>query len=356
MIHVSVSNQIIITGLPELLAEKVRKSLTIENKEFFKMQRMGIRVPLEFKYYKDAKDGSLVIPRGCFGRIQAFLSLVGEECEWQVDLVSLKSAKYPSTVELRDYQKVIVDNIVDKRPAQGIINSSTGSGKTVMALEIINNLQLSGTVVTPNTVILEQFKSECEKFYDFTPAIIDAKHKEIGPLTIATFQSLMANEELLDKLATNTSVLIIDEAQGIVSKERMRVLKAFRPSHLFALTATNARTDSKGPAIEFLLGKEIAHHEATALNPVVEVVRTQVEIPMYAEYHRMVEAMVENKSRNTLIAGLVIGEVLQGRKVLVLTKRIAQYKNVQAILPKTDGIFFIDSDDPERNELLKGLK
>ena len=66
--------------------------------------------------------------------------------------------------------------------------------------------------------------------------------------------------------------------------------------------------------------------------------------------------MVENKSRTKLLAGIVLGELLQGRKILVLTKRIKMYENVREILPEMDGVYFIDSKDPERDELLKGFK
>lgn len=357
MITIHVANQITVDGLPENLAEKVQKSLTIENKEFFKMQRLGIRVPLEFKYWKTDKNSALIIPRGCLGRIKRFLGANNVAVEWTEELVKNKRARHPSIgLELRDYQKQIVDGIVDKRPTEGIINSSTGSGKTIMALEVINGLQLSATVVTPNTVMLEQFISECEKFYGFTPAVIDSKRKEVGPLTIATFQSLMSNEELLERVASQTSVLIIDEAQGIVSKERRRVLKAFRPAHLFGLSATPERGDGKTEAINFLLGQEIAKYEATMCTPTVEIVRTNEELPMFADYHRMVEAMVESKSRNKLIAGLVVGEVLAGRKVLVLTKRIKHYVNLAEILPPNPGYHFIDAADPFRNRLLHDLK
>mgnify|MGYP001558306453 FL=1 len=277
-VKIEVSNQITITGLPLKYEESVKKSLTFANRDFFKMQKMGIRTPSEYKYWKASKDGSLIIPRGCLMRLKAFLEKVGESCQWQVDLVSIPAIFPPRTGDLRAFQSEIVDKVVNGKCTEGLIVASTGSGKSLVALEIIQRLALSSTIIVPNTVLLEQFKGECEKFFNFTPSLIDADHKEIGKLTIATWQSLGSNDALLARLVANTSVLIIEEAHGVVSTERKRTLKEFKPSYLMGITATPERSDALGPAIELLLGKPLAQYEATQCTPTVEVIRTNVDI------------------------------------------------------------------------------
>lgn len=361
MITVQVSNTIQITGLDVQYSNALKKALTIPNLEFAKFQNMGIWAPRDFKYWKEPKDqpGVLEIPRGTHTRLLSYLDaskVAYELVDGSVDKYAFQGYERQKTVVLRDFQKAIVDKIVASRPSEGIIVSSTGSGKTVIGLEIIHKFSLSATILVTNSVLLDQFISEAEKFYGLKAARIDGKSKEIGNLTVSTFQSLMRNDELLQRLAEHTSLLIIDEVQGIVSKEREKVLKAFAPKHLLGLTATPSREGSLTPAIFFLCGHPLVDHQMAQAQPEIEVVRTGVPIPMGDSYHRIIDSMVENHSRNKLIAGLVLGEMLQGRKILVLTKRIQHYENLKHFFTNFNGLYFIDSDDANRNDLLGKFK
>lgn len=361
MITIQVANTIQITGLDVSTSNALKKALTIPNLEFDKMQRMNIWAPRDFKYWKEPKDqpGILEIPRGTRTRLLRYLDaskVAYELVNKSVDKSCVQGDKSKHSIVLRPYQEEIVSKIVLNLPSEGILVSSTGSGKSIMALEIVSRLQLASTILVHNTVLLDQFVSEAEKFWGIKASRIDSDHKEIGNLTVATFQSLMANEKLLQELSQQTSLLIIDEIQGIVSRERERVLKAFAPKHLYGLTATPSREGSLTPAIFFLCGHPIAEHQMEQAQPTVEVVRTGAIIPIIDSYPRIIDAMVENHSRNKLIAGLVLGEMLNGRRILVLTKRIQHYNNLKGFFEKFDGLHFIDSDDPERNELLARFK
>lgn len=355
MTQIIVENDIKIEGL--LIANKlaIKKSLTLPNLEYEKMRRMGVWAVREFKFFSEQGE-MLIIPRGCYIRLKKYLATSNIEAEWIVKLIEIPCSQGKSTVVLREYQKEIVDSIVGNLPSEGIIVSSTGSGKTIIALEIIHRLGLSSTILVTNTVLSDQFEGEARLLYSLVPSIINATSKEVGNLTISTFQSLFDNPSLLQRLADNTSVLVLDEVQGCVSKERRKVLSYFKPKHLFGLTATPSRSDSLSPAIEFLCGQPLANYEMEQAQPTVEVIRTDVEIPIIDSYPRIIDAMIANESRNKLICGLAIGEAMTGRKVLVLTKRRLHYENFKHILPDFSGIFFIDSDDEERNTLLAEFK
>lgn len=365
MISIHVSNAITITGLPEAPYKALKASLTIENKEFFKMQKMGVWAPRDFKYWSEPKgtlpgQGVLVIPRGCLTRLMAYVDKLKVAYKVTSNLVDKQVQLWKSTLVLREYQAPIVDNIVLNRPTEGLLCSSTGSGKTLMALEIASRMGLASTILVINSVIADQFVSEAKKFYGIDAARIDGKHKDIGDLTVATAQSLYNNPELLKRLSDNTALLIVDECQTICSPERQKVLKAFHPKHILGLTATDARSDSLGPAIHFLLGHPLVEHQMEQAMPEVEVIRTSAAIPMSDRYDEIITSMVENESRNKLIAGLVIGGVLEGKKTLVLTKRIKHYELLRDKYFSGDihnSLFiFIDSDDKGRNATLAKLK
>jgi superfamily II DNA or RNA helicase len=88
----------------------------------------------------------------------------------------------------------------------------------------------------------------------------------------------------------------------------------------------------------------------------VEVIDSRVFIPIRVNYAEMIDEMIHNDSRNTLISGLALGEILKGRKVLILTKRIEHYKEIRKRLPDSDGILMADSTDEELAERLEELR
>lgn len=262
-----------------------------------------------------------------------------------------------SSLTLRPYQKTIVDNIVDKKPQEGIIFMSTGSGKSIVALELLCQLGLGGTVLVPNTILLRQFESECVTHYGYSPGIVGDGEKVIKRITIAIWQSLRLNPDLLYTLAKQTSVLFVDECQGAVSDKRLETLEKFAPRYLFGLTGTPYRStdDGKTDAISFYFGEVIAEYKETLLKPTIHVINPRVPIAV-DDYPRMIEKMVTNKSRNNCITCYAKAEMMQDRKILILTKRVAHYKEIASLLPQDDRVVQIDSSNKDRHKLLRDLK
>lgn len=255
-----------------------------------------------------------------------------------------------SKITLRDYQTDIVEKIMQAR--EGVVEMSTGSGKTIVGLEIVARHNLTSTILVPNTVLLDQWVSECEKWLGFRPGIISAKEKTIKGVTIATFQSLQANKELLTELAKKTSVLLVDECHGAVTDIKIEMIETFTPKYLFGFTGTLGREDGKGKAITFLFGKEVVKFHLEQLQPSVHVYMTGFNIDV-DEYNIMIDEVVNIVERNQLIAGTAMAESLAGRKVLILTKRREHARNLHEILQAGH---LIDSENKDRNKILQKMK
>lgn len=253
-------------------------------------------------------------------------------------------------IQLRDYQKTLIEQALLHK--EGVISASTGSGKTLIFLEIIFRLKLTATILSPNTTIMQQIAEECRNFYNYDCGLIYAKEKNIKGITVATFQSLFDNADLLRQLADHTSILIIDEAHGCVSRERRKVIEAFRPKYLYGATGSAFRDDGQTEAIFFLLGPIIGSYQGKFYKPEIEFVESDAQIPL-DDYHAMVTKQIANDSRNALIAGLALGEALSGRKVLILTKRVEHAKTLANRLKMA---FLADSSDKERNSMLAKFK
>jgi len=259
-------------------------------------------------------------------------------------------------IKLRDYQETILSNWRKTKPSEGCFDLSVGSGKTIMILQMIKELGVTATILVHTSVILEQFVEEAKKHWGYDLNVVDGQNKRIGPITVASVASLFNNPQLLAELVANTSALFVDEAHLYVSDKRVEVVEAFRPSYIYGFSGTFQREDAQGPAIHFYFGNILETYEATMINPVVEAIDSKEFIPVDINYATIIDSMVENDSRNTLIAGLAFGEAMQGRKVLVLVKRILHYQKIREKLPKGDTIIMAESDDDDLGEKLQLLR
>jgi len=359
MITLHISNKIKLSGLPPNVEVHLKKTLTLPNPMYYKMLNLGKRVypsMMEYKYWAVSPDKNLLVPRGMRERLEIFFQKEGLEYEIVDQTIKDKRREmFQKTVELRDYQVPLVLTALDH--TESLIHVGTGAGKTIIACELFHRTGLTGTVLVPNTILLKQFVGEFKKHYGYTPGIIGDGEKEIKEITVATVQGLMADEKLLQALVAVTGMLIVDECQGFVTKERLRIIESFMPSRIYGLSATPTRSkdDGRTKAIGFYFGNAWVKYETTQMTPKVHAIQTGVEIEA-GEYQRMVETMVRSPERNKLIAGLVIGEAVAGRKILVLTKRIEHYKALQEMLGEREFFHYIDSEDKERNDKLADFK
>lgn len=263
-------------------------------------------------------------------------------------------------MKLRDYQQKIADKILKEKPQEGILYLSTGTGKSVLANYLINKFGLFSTVLVPNTILLKQFIEEYKKWFnvkDEEIGQIGDGIKRLRPITFSTWQSLMTDKNILDLLSKQTSILVVDECQGAVSDGRLEILERFKPKYLFGLTATPMRSkdDGRTKAIEFYFGKIIADYQEKQLLPEVEVLNPRTKIPSL-EYQEMIDIMIKNDDRNDYIAKTAMLEMIVGKKVLILTKRIEHYKKIYEKMPQSPGIVCVDSNNKDRNKMLTEMK
>ncbi len=360
MLELIISNSINLKNYTPEIAKTICDVLTIPNPIYEKIKRItgsAWAAERNFKYWKE-KDNILEIPRGMRGRLLDYLN--SKKIEYKlVDNnyieKNLITSKMLLKSPLKNYQIEAVEKMYKER--EGICEMGTGVGKTLTMLALIKKIGLTACILVPTLPILAQFKREAKDFYGIKVGQIGDGKKELNyDIIISTFQSLSADKELLKQLSLQSSIIILDECQGIPSPERMEILLSFNPKHLFGFTATCLRSDGKTKAIEFLLGKIKHEYAETPLIPQIEVIQTETKLLMSYNYHEIIDDMIANKSRNKLIVGLIIGQILEGRKVLVLTKRIEHYQNLRKLLPTdSDQYVYIESDDKDREEKLAML-
>lgn len=363
MISIKLSNDLLATGVDNKTLVAAKQTLAIKNPTYEKVCRISnsrFAAQEYFKYYKMSKDGlTIKMPRGFYGRFKAYLDRERLNYEVQTDFVNIRnkeSWQWPE-VTLRDYQEKLMADAVNH--TEGVLDASTGSGKTVMACWLARHFGMTTTILVPNTVIQGQFVLEFKKWFNYDVGVINGKEKTIKDVTVSTFQSLSADKELCQKLADQTSMLIIDECHGICATGRVEILEMFKPTRLYGMSGSSRRSkdDGRTNAIFFYLGPVIASHQMPMVTPRVEVISTGSKIPMDPEYHVMIENMVNHHNRNVLITGLATMQAVSGHKVLILCKRVQHCKILKEMLPDWgDLIYFADGEDKNRNEVLMAMR
>lgn len=147
---------------------------------------------------------------------------------------------------LRDYQQETVDlilNNIDKGIKKQLINSPTGSGKTVIASEVVKQLVEQGCriffVVANEPLIMQTYN----KFVDIGlfPSIIKAGfekyYNEFAKVQIVMIQSYSARVEKLPDL--NPDVIIVDEVDfGFNGQMFKKLVKKHENAFIVGLTGT----------------------------------------------------------------------------------------------------------------------
>lgn len=340
--QVVVSDKIYLIGATDKEKALVKNGSKLVNPMFFKMKKMGkpfVHLKENIEYYEeDKRNGILAIGRGHASRLKSWFDKKGIN-PVVTDLTSYPRIEFPkSSISLRPYQKGVPETIALQR--NGVCRFDTGYGKTILALKVAELLQTPTLIIVPRTNIYEAFKTDIKKFFGFeADEFTNFRTPATSPFTLATIQALQrATSELGDALdgdyeafRKSFGLIIVDECHLTVPAKSRGVVECFTARYRFGFTATPRRTDGQGDALSFIYGPIIADGKVERETPQVEVVKYQDQYDV-DEYHFMVEAQTNDNIRRLRIADIVAAEAGMGRRVLVLTKRVAAYESLAELL------------------------
>jgi superfamily II DNA or RNA helicase len=258
------------------------------------------------------------------------------EFDYQVSTAT-PNHRFTATIPPREYQVGDTDTICAYR--NGVIRLGTGYGKTVIACSVISKLNKKTLIIVPRTHLIDQFRKEVQKWFGFEPGIIQGNHCEVKDITIASIQTLVRRPAIAAEYSESFGCVIVDECHGSITDKQLEAIQTFNPEYLYGLTATPRRTDKQGDAIFFTFGDIIIDKDLERTAPKVNIVPYYGHI-MLDEYANMIEQQTNDPERNKLIIEHVIREFKTGRKILVLTKRVAHY----LLLSKTLRQSFVHAD------------
>lgn len=264
-------------------------------------------------------------------------------------------------IPLRPYQLGVTDAF---KPFDGIGRLDTGFGKTVIALELARLKGLRTLIVVPKLDLLSQYQTDVRKFLGIEPGILTTKNLDVRDITITTIQTLqrVTKDPDNEHLRTAFGLLIADECHLYVPEKSRRAIEFFAPTYRYGLTGTARRSDGQGKAIEWIFGPILVDRKLPRSQP--SVARLKYNEPIWTqEYAEMISDQISRDDRNDLIAKAVLKEIKNGRKVIVLTKRVDHYLRIEQSIRKLQGtsapqVAVMDSSAErlERAALLRAMK
>lgn len=160
---------------------------------------------------------------------------------------------------LRDYQRTAVSNFFEG--GSGVVVLPCGAGKTLVGAGAIAEADATTLILVTNTVSARQWKAELLKRTSLTEDEIgeySGQVKEIKPITIATYQILVAKRKgeyaHLSLLDANDWGLIVYDEVHLLPAPVFKLTADLQARRRLGLTATLVREDGRESDVFSLIG------------------------------------------------------------------------------------------------------
>jgi superfamily II DNA or RNA helicase len=182
--------------------------------------------------------------------VKRILELLGLEFEDYVLSPIKGSIGTVSLKPLRSYQEEAVEAWL-KAGKRGIIVLPTGTGKTIIAIKIIAQVNEPTLVVVPTLELLEQWRLELSKALNVNVGVVGGGSRELSFVTVSTYSSAYLYAE---EMGNKFKFLVFDEVHHLPSEGFRQIALMSAAPYRLGLTATLEREDGKHVDLLDLVG------------------------------------------------------------------------------------------------------
>lgn len=319
----------------------LKEKLNFISTEYLTKRRLGKSVYKVQKFFKllEEDGNEVLLPRGFLNQFTSFLQDNHVTYKLKDQRPQIPEVKFTSNIKLLSAQQPIVAEALEVE--SGVIVAPSGSGKTIIGLEIIAQRKLPALILVHRKQLLDQWIERTQSFLGISKKDIgqyySVKKKTGEQITIAMMQTLVrANNfsELQNKFGT----IIVDECHHIPAKTFREVISQLNPKYIYGLTATPKRKHNDEQLIYMFIGDIIAQMEQAPpeivgqatevsykqVNTRVIVRETNLEVPFKFttdNFQLLAKLICFDTNRNQMIVKDIQEQTSQGKKVLFLSER-----------------------------------
>jgi len=302
----TVANEIIVEEYTDGEALSIKNGLTLINPKWDIASRMNKSlwgVPQKLKYYTEVPD-KLMVPAGILDSlIQAYPQAN------VIDKRFLKNKKIKAcfTGTLHDYQDTAVNEM--KKHKSGVLMALTGSGKTVVLIKLICDLQEPFLILVNTIELAHQFRAALVKFTNLQGSdigFIGEGVRTYKDITVALLQTITSMDP--KNLANKWSGVVCDEVHISPAETYYKALSSINAMYKYGASATPQRSDGLDKVIFWVTGPLRHSVPVSALGKVIikptnKVIDTNYFFPLFSssEYGEMITDLSKDVERNTLI-------------------------------------------------------
>ncbi len=331
-------------NIPPELYQYLTGSLKFANPKWLENERMGRwnkHTPEELIFYtKKGKDG-LSMPRGYARSLILQCRERGIAYALEDRRRTLTPVDFSFKGQLKPFQQKARDAMQSKD--FGTLTAPTGSGKTVIALDLIARRAQPALIVVHTRELAHQWLARIADFLDLQAPDVgligSGEHASGQKITVALVQSLYKSTQAI---APRVGFVIVDECHRCPSRTFTEALTTFDSRYMLGLSATPWRRDKLSTLIFWHLGDLhykieprtlVASGDVLAPEVIVRPTAFQPFHDAVSEYSRMLAELTADDQRNHLIAADVAREAgaTQGT-CLVLSDRKTHCRTLQALL------------------------
>ncbi len=327
-----VSSECFLHQAPENLRAAISRQLTVNNPKYMDARRysrwIGKQLKPKLYFFRD-QGSTLVFPRG-FANQAVLLcrQLVGVDPQIRDLRRRLDEEDFLFHGTLRPYQEQAVEDVL--RRSFGVLEAGTGSGKTVMALQVIARRRQPTIIIVHSRELLLQWMERIKTFLGIQAGQAGGGRVDIRPVTVAIVNTV---RKRIDELAPCFGQLIVDECHRVPASLFTDVVTGFDAFYMLGLSATAFRREDGMTSLIYTYMGDRAHRvDSRVLADSGAVVRpdfiqrpTDFSYGYRGEYSRLIKALAADEARNNQIAGDVAELVNRGHSgtVLVVSDRVA---------------------------------
>jgi len=347
----TLADKLTLEGLAPDTFEEIKQQLTMPNPKFQEAQKMGRLtrgIDRELLFYETNGD-RLICPRGAAIQIYIFCRNQGEKIQIIDKRRSLDPIELSFKGKLRPLQAQAAKDVLARN--FGLLESGTGSGKTVMGLYLIAERKQPALIVVHTRELLAQWCDRIEQFLGIPRkeiGIIGGGKFSIGEqLTIATIQTLYKK---VNQVVPHIGHLVVDECHRAPSRTFTEAVSAFDCKYMLGLTATPWRRDKLSNVIFWHIGDVTGKIDKAELlendnlcQAEVHWIQTQFStLTDTSDYYSLVlSELTENEQRNRLICKTISEESNPGISLIIsdrkahcceIKKTLSLEQNIEAAL------------------------
>jgi superfamily II DNA or RNA helicase len=295
---------------------------------------------------------------------------------WGVDNLGIHPRpfkKYPTdipdaTVVPRPSQMeciAVCEKQIEGEYGGGIINLSTGSGKTMISIYLMAKYKYKTLVIVNTTELMDQWtKALFENIPGVRVGVIrgDKFDCEGYHVVVGMIQTISLRKEYT-RIRFKFGMVFIDECHHLSSEVFSKCLFKTRCRYTFGLSATVKRQDGLEYVFKWHIGDILFSNvsndkkQYTVFKKIDYYGKSSRELTTRGKPNiaGMISAMAEDSDRTSMVCD-VLRELSDDRCVLVLSDRVSQLRDINRIIGNVDSGLMIGSVSQQDRELAKSKK